>query len=298
MEKMSATVKLARIGLLMTALCVAALAAFPQVSRSFKSSAVVKATGLSILPLPPPTVGTVPPLTRTLFVVGSNVGIGTDSPGASLHVTSDDGSAQVLVEETSTTPGDRKLFKLVNNGTVRFEMEDTDDNSIWNFANRNNTFRIGKVGTGQFAMKLAGSGDVEINGTLAENSSREAKENIQTVEGRELLERLARVPVSTWNYKDNDPSIRHMSPMAQDFRAAYGLGASDERISSLDVGGVALASIQALHGMVEELRQRNAGLERENAELKASLAAQMAQMAERLAALERVAGTAAPAGEL
>jgi hypothetical protein len=72
------------------------------------------------------------------------------------------------------------------------------------------------------------------------------------------------VPVSVWNYKSQNPSIRHMGPMAQDLHAAFGLGESDKGIATIDADGVALAAIQGL----------NAKLETENAALRAQSAAQ------------------------
>ncbi|MEO8740656.1 MAG: hypothetical protein ABI537_13275, partial [Casimicrobiaceae bacterium] len=49
------------------------------------------------------------------------------------------------------------------------------------------------------------------------------------------------------NWKSQDDSIRHMGPMAQDFRAAFGLGETDTGISTVDADGVALAAIQGLN---------------------------------------------------
>ena len=63
---------------------------------------------------------------------------------------------------------------------------------------------------------------------------------------------MAELPISTWNYKSQDASIRHMGPMAQDFRAAFGLGTSDTMIDTVDPDGVALAAIQGLHEMLSE----------------------------------------------
>ena len=53
--------------------------------------------------------------------------------------------------------------------------------------------------------------------------------------------------------------------MAQDFRAAFGLGAHETAIATVDADGVALAAIQALNQKLEERSRR---LESENAELK------------------------------
>ena len=68
--------------------------------------------------------------------------------------------------------------------------------------------------------------------------------------------------------------------MAQDFRAAFGLGIDDKSIAMTDVSGVALAAIQALHQLVREkdreiadLRQRMSEFELLRGELTALKAA-------------------------
>ncbi len=80
---------------------------------------------------------------------------------------------------------------------------------------------------------------------------------------REILERVAELPLSVWTYGFDDASVRHLGPMAQDFAAAFGLGSSDRRIDMVDANGVALAAIKALY-------QRVVDLEREVAELRSS----------------------------
>lgn len=55
--------------------------------------------------------------TSSLDIAASGaVGIGTASPGAALHVRRTDGTAQVLVQETSGTTAPRTLLNLANNG--------------------------------------------------------------------------------------------------------------------------------------------------------------------------------------
>ena len=78
-------------------------------------------------------------------------------------------------------------------------------------------------------------------------SDRDAKENFSAVSGRDVLHKLSTVPVSTWNYKLEDQSIRHMGPMAQDLYAAFGLGDSDKAIGAIDANGVAPACRKAHH---------------------------------------------------
>jgi hypothetical protein len=89
-------------------------------------------------------------------------------------------------------------------------------------------------------------------GSWSSASDRDAKDNFATVDGQALLARLAEVPVLTWNYRAQDASIRHMGPMAQDFRAAFRLGEDDKHIATVDADGVALAAIQALYQLSQE----------------------------------------------
>jgi hypothetical protein len=111
------------------------------------------------------------------------------------------------------------------------------------------------------------------SGTWNNNSDRRAKENIAPVDEREILTRLAQLPISTWNYKVDDPAIRHLGPMAQDFEAAFGLGANETSIATLDADGVALAAIQGLYQLTQEQQAQIADLEKQNLELEARLKA-------------------------
>ena len=76
-------------------------------------------------------------------------------------------------------------------------------------------------------------------GAWSSLSDRDVKENFAEVDGQALLARLNAIPLLTWNYKAQDPSIRHLGPMAQDFRAAFELGEDEKHISTVDVDGVA-----------------------------------------------------------
>lgn len=110
------------------------------------------------------------------------------------------------------------------------------------------------------------------SGSWASLSDRNTKANFSAVDGQALLARLAAIPVSTWNYMTQPDSVRHMGPMAQDFRAAFGLGEDDKHISTVDAEGVALAAIQALYQTVTELKQDLGDKDRQIAELRARLA--------------------------
>ena len=89
-------------------------------------------------------------------------------------------------------------------------------------------------------------------------SDRATKDHIQEVDGRTILEQLVQVPIATWNWKGQDPSVRHIGPMAQDFYEAFNVGEDERRISTVDTDGVALASIQGLHELLNEaLNKKN-----------------------------------------
>jgi hypothetical protein len=85
-----------------------------------------------------------------------------------------------------------------------------------------------------------------------------------------LLERVVALPISEWSYK-TEPSVRHIGPMAQDFRSAFATGSDDKCIPSVDENGVALAAIQALYRRVERLDRESQALRNENAELRREL---------------------------
>ena len=93
-------------------------------------------------------------------------------------------------------------------------------------------------------------------GSWGNLSDRAAKANFANVDSSTILARLARIPIQSWNYKAQRPSIRHLGPMAQDFRRAFGLGEDNRYIDTLDAEGVALAGIQGLYKLsLSEQRQ-------------------------------------------
>jgi hypothetical protein len=115
-------------------------------------------------------------------------------------------------------------------------------------------------------------------------SDRSRKENFRPVDTQALLENLATIEISTWNYKGQDPSIRHIGPMAQDFNNLLPDlgGEGEDYINSLDADGVTLAAIQGLYERMQALEAENAALRAENE----AQQAQIDDLAARLEALE------------
>lgn len=118
------------------------------------------------------------------------------------------------------------------------------------------------------------------SGAWSTLSDRAAKANLQPVNRHDLLARLSRVPIQTWNYLSQDSSIRHMGPAAQDFYAAFGLGEDKRHISTVDADGVALGAIQGLYMLTQEQKSEIEALQAQNAALET-----------RLTALEKLVGS-------
>jgi hypothetical protein len=104
-------------------------------------------------------------------------------------------------------------------------------------------------------------------------SDSNAKEGVVPVDGKSVLDKLARLLISEWNYRGY--AERHIGPTAQDFHAHFPLNDSETTLNDADLHGVALAAIQGLNQKVEaqraELKQKQteiAGLKHELGELK------------------------------
>jgi trimeric autotransporter adhesin len=132
-----------------------------------------------------------------------------------------------------------------------------------------NEFSVRATGGARFVSGIDGSGNPNAGVQLASGggswsslSDRAAKRAIEPASGGGVLRKLASVPVSTWSYRAQDNSIRHIGPMAQDFYRAFGVGEDRKHIDSIDADGVALAAIKGLNRKVERLQRKVASLKR------------------------------------
>jgi trimeric autotransporter adhesin len=138
------------------------------------------------------------------------------------------------------------------------------------------------AGSGPHAVLAWDGGSVSINGNLfvsgqvcAANvtctSDRNLKERFAPVDSNRVLEKVAALPITEWNFK-TDASARHIGPMAQDFYAAFNVGTDEKHIGPIDEGGVALAAIKGLNQKLNSestaLRNELHRTETENAELR------------------------------
>jgi hypothetical protein len=207
-----------------------------------------------------------------------NTASGSDATASGDFATVGCGFGNTASGSFATVPGGVRAF-ATNSGAFVWSGDDSEDTG--SFADYSFAVRCEggarfytADGTNTFVSLLPGATD------LAAISDSNAKTKVTAIKPREILDKLSRLPVTEWQYKHN-PDRRYIGPMAQDFRAAFGLGYDDKSISTLDSDGVMYAAIQ---GLVEELKERDAKigeLEASGAELKAKMDA----MEERLNSL-------------
>lgn len=116
-------------------------------------------------------------------------------------------------------------------------------------------------------------GYLSTTGVWTDSCDRNKKENFEPVDRADVLDRVARLPITRWNYKNDEQRVEHVGPVAQDFHEIFGVGADDKHIAPLDTVGVALAAIQGLNAIVQEKECELSTLREKNADLEARLAA-------------------------
>lgn len=228
-----------------------------------------------------------------VFVKANNMGVGdfsSTNPTQKVHVKSS-GDAQILVEDNAGTTGVRAQFEARNNGANLFRFRNTATGDVWFFGGgsadsliiEKNASGGGKLqvfadGTTRIGPKpavvfdLTPSGNLTIDGTLTQGSSRTTKWRFGDVDAETILDRVDELPLSEWTYRADKSGARHIGPMAEDFRAAFGLGADTAHLAPADTAGVALAAIQGLNQRLERKELRIEELEAQLEDVAAQLA--------------------------
>ncbi|PWJ15785.1 Chaperone of endosialidase [Jannaschia seohaensis] len=192
--------------------------------------------------------------TNALTVNSVGVGIGIQNASQSLDVRGADGTTQVLVKDTGDQ-GPEQMLRLENQGAPQLYMLNTKNGNDWLFSAGASMLMSPTENAGDAVFDLAANGNLTIDGTLTESSDKNRKTAIEPVDPDTILTKVSQLPVAEWTYiHDAEEGIRHIGPMAQDFHAAFGVGADETGISSLDGTGVALAAIQALNAQNAALR--------------------------------------------
>lgn len=101
------------------------------------------------------------------IAASGDIGIGTASPGAAMHVYGTDGNTQLKVEEASPTSAGRTMLHLANNGVVKLKLENSRASAPWNIVARTD----GKIyfndeSDASQELEISPDGDLTIAGTL------------------------------------------------------------------------------------------------------------------------------------
>jgi hypothetical protein len=234
-------------------------------------------------------------INQFLIRATNGVGIGTTNPGAMLEVDGADVTMRLrntgdsigafvgdtcsslqlgLYNPTASTSGvipaytKRSFFGMSNNGQVG------SITSIYECPTFRNLLDDGNgrlsVGVASPTHLIDVNGGAYCNGTSwVNNSDRNSKEAFTAINPGTVLEKVAALPITEWEYKAEADGSKHLGPMAQDFHAAFGLnGADDKHIATVDESGVALAAIQGLNQKLDEKDAEIQDLKQSVAELK------------------------------
>lgn len=230
------------------------------------------------------------PNTNFIMKNNGNIGMGgVYDPEAALHLRRENGTAQLLVEETSGAVAVRSLIQMKNNGPVGFLMEDTEQSVEWEFrSNSTGNFIFNDVGDSS-EMTLLKNGNLNVKGNIVANgialtSSRASKADFSPVKANEVMQKLAKIEVEEWRYKEADKGDRHISPMAEDFYSLFKLGPDNKHINPNDLASVAIIAAKELQKKTDLLNAKTEQLESKTVALKAENKA----LQKRLASLEKL----------
>ncbi len=203
------------------------------------------------------------------FGSDGKVGIGTTDPHGSLHVH----GGHVLV--TGVNPSIEMDSNSVGTNRIAILSLATIGGAGVGGSQPNDTVLVAReTGNLLFGIGYSEKMRIDVNGTVTAQtftplSDRNVKSKFGTVNSRDVLERVASMPIQSWTFTNDTSGARHIGPMAQDFHAAFGLGADDKHIATVDADGVALAAIQGLNQIVQEKDAEIQELKKSVAELKA-----------------------------
>lgn len=166
----------------------------------------------------------------------------------------------VVASRAVTGDADADLVLRTRSGkSARIFVRDDTDGLVFNgtaqrFAIGTNTIDVNRwINTG------ANGAHLTVGGVWANGSSRHFKDVLSAVDPSTILEQVLALGITRWRYKNSDEG-EHVGPMAEDFKAAFGLAGDGKSIATVDADGVALAAIQGLN---QKLEAENAALRKE-----------------------------------
>lgn len=148
----------------------------------------------------------------------------------------------------------------------------------------NNEFAARATGGFRFRTNLTGTTGCNLpagSGVFNCTSSRLTKENFNPA--TDVLGKLRKIPVTSWNYISEGQQVRHLGPMAEDFFAQFNLGTGNTSIGVQDLAGVSIAAVKELDA---QLQEKDAEIQRLQNEVK-TLRTNQSDIEKRLEAIEK-----------
>ena len=119
-------------------------------------------------------------------------------------------------------------------------------------------FQVGTLCTTPICLNSLGNGAyLSTGGSWTNSSARASKTGFAPINPMSILEKVVAMPITTWTYRNAQAEGTHMGPVAEDFKASFGLSGDGKSIGTVDADGVALAAIQGLN---QKLESENAAL--------------------------------------
>ena len=168
------------------------------------------------------------------------------------------GNYSTAIGRNVNASGNGTIF-IGDNSSASIQQASNDNRFAARFANGYRFFTTSDLSVG--AKMDAGDN----SWTITSDSTK--KENFKLVDGEDVLNKISKFKLTSWNYKTQDPTqYRHYGPMAQDFYAAFGndgIGTigNDTTIASADFDGINLIAIQALEKRTVQQEDRIRNLE-------------------------------------
>ncbi len=182
------------------------------------------------------------------------IGLGTAAPTARLHVketgqnnhSNYSGYIENLAENGSTDGINKYGLYLTSTGNF--------SGGVGSATNNYGIYINTTTGAdNNYDIYAASGAYLSTGGTWTNASSRSLKENFQSVDTTDILRKIDQLDLSSWNYKNENVSVRHLGPIAEDFYNIFHLGNSNKSISTIDPAGVALAGVKALNTKIEKI---------------------------------------------
>ncbi len=245
-----------------------------------------------------------------------------------MQITNNGPIIQTFTDTSSATPGIYQMvsatdrFSIQQLGGQRAGMAMFDDGAIRFVADGVPNFTVTGAGNLNVVGSAPGGGNMNVGlgenigaddgnlfvkrnivygGELQGPSDVNSKENFEEIDAKEVLRKVADLPITRWNYISDEGKTSHVGPMAQDFKAAFQVGTSEKHISMMDSDGVSLAAIKGLSQIVDDkektIARQAAEIEKLNVSLREhskSLAQQsktISELSEGLKRVESMVGT-------